>query len=371
MNIPICKPVLGSSEIKAVTLVLRSGMLAQGPKVKELEGAFAGYCGTRFAVAFNSGTAALHAALYALGIGEGDEVITSPFTFVASANPIIMQNAKVVFADISEKDFNLDPQQVEQKITSHTKAILPIDLYGQIYNYPAMKLLADHHGLKMIEDACQAIGAEQKGKKAGTFGEAAAFSLYATKNIMCGEGGTVTTNDEEIAERCKRFRHHGQSEQTRYEYWDLGYNYRMTDVHAAIALEQLKKVDILNGKRIRNAKKLNQGLKGIRGVIIPEVKEGEKHVFHQYTIRINEEFDSTREELMAYLKEKGIGYGVYYPKPLHLHPHFMNKGYKAGDFPVAEKMAKEVLSLPVHPSLTQENINYIIHTIRAYAEQGK
>lgn len=365
--IQISKPIVGDEEIQGVNEVLRSGMLAQGPRVKELEEKFAQYCGAKHAIAMNSGTAAIHAGLYALDVKEGDEVITTPFTFVASANPILMLGAKVVFADISENDFNIDPEKIKEKITEKTRCILPVDLYGQICDSGKIKAIAEEHGLKIFEDACQAIGAEQDGKRAGSIFHAGAFSLYATKNIMCGEGGVVTTDDDEVAEKCRRFRHHGQSEKTRYEYWDLGYNYRLTDLQAAIAIPQLGRADQLNDKRIANAGKLSQGLSRIPGLILPGINPGNRHVFHQHTIRITEEAKFKREDLMSYLKEKGIGCGIYYPKPLHLHPHFAKFGYKEGDFPVAEKIAKEVLSLPVHPSLSDEDVNHIIETIRNYA----
>lgn len=365
--IPISKPIIGKEEIEAVVSVMKSGIIAQGPKTAQFEEEFARYCGTKYAVAFNSGTAAIHAGLYALGIHEGDEVITSPFTFVASANPILMQGAKVVFADISEDDFNLDPNEVAKKLTSNTKAILPIDLYGQIYDYESIKSLAKKHNLRILEDACQAVGAAYGDVKAGNFGDIGAFSLYATKNIMCGEGGVATMNDEELMEKCKRFRHHGQSEKTRYEYWDLGYNYRMADLNAAIALVQLMKVDQLNEKRRSNATILTAGLSDVRGLILPKVMPGRTHVFHQYTIRITEEFGSSRENLAEFLKEQGIGSNIYYPKPLHLHPHFSKLGYKEGDFPVAERLSKEVLSLPVHPSVTEEEIRLIVTKIQEFA----
>lgn len=363
-QINISKPIIEKEEIRAVNKVLRSGMIVQGPKTLELEKKFAKYCGTKYAVAFNSGTAALHAGLYALGIKEDDEVITTPFTFVATANPILMQGAKVIFADISEEDFNLDPQKVQKKITSKTKAIIPVDLYGQIYNYPEIKKIARAHNLKILEDACQAVGATYKKKKAGNFGDVSAFSLYATKNIMSGEGGLITTNSRLIQEKCRRFRHHGQSEQTHYLYHDLGYNYRMTDLAAAIALEQLKKVERFNQKRISNAQKLIQGLKDIPGLILPTIKKNYQHVFHQFTVRVTRGFKLNRDELINYLKKKGIICGIYYPKPLHLHPHFKRMGYKKGDFPVAEKVSGEVISLPVHPSLSSSDLDYILKVIK-------
>lgn len=367
--IKITQPIIEKEEIKAVNEVLLSGILAQGPKTAELEVKFAKYCGTRYAIAFNSGTAAIHAGLYSLGVSKDDEVITTPFTFVATANPIIMQGAKVVFADISLEDFNINPDEIKKKITKKTKAIIAVDLYGQIYDADINKI-AEKNNLKILEDACQAVGSQQNSKKAGAIGDVGAFSLYATKNIMSVEGGLLTTNNEEYAEKSKRFRHHGQSEQTRYEYWDLGYNYRTTDIAAAIALEQLKKVDKLNQIRIENARKLTEGLSQIKGLKLPTIKPGHKHVFHQYTIRITKEFGSSREELIEHLKKNGIGFGIYYPKPLHLHPHFSRLGYKEGDFPVAEKLAKEVISLPVHPKVIQKDIEYIIEIINNF-QRGK
>lgn len=366
--INVSRPIIGQEEINAVVSTMQSGIIVQGPKTIQLEKEFAKYCGTKYAVAFNSGTAAIHAGLYALGISEDDEVITSPFTFVASANPILMQNGRVVFADISEEDFNLDPKEVEKKVTKKTKAILPIDLYGQIFNYDAIKKTAKKNKLKILEDACQAVGAQQKGKKAGNFGDIGAFSLYATKNIMSGEGGMITTNNVSLMEKCKQFRHHGQSEKTRYEYWDIGYNYRTTDICASIGLIQLKKVEKFNSARIRNAQKLSVGLSEINGLIVPKIKPKNKHVFHQYTIRITRDCKITRDELLVKLKENEINCGVYYPKPLHLHPHFAKMGYRKGDFPVAEKIAKEVISLPVHPSLTEKEIEFIINKIKEFTK---
>lgn len=362
--ISVSKPIIGEEEISAVNKVLKSGNLAQGELVNKLEEEFAKYCGAKYAVAVNSGTAAIHAGLYALGITPGDEVITTPFTFVATANPILMLGAKVVFADISEKDFNINPEKIERKITNKTKAIIPVDLFGQLCDYEKIEEIAKNYNLNTLEDACQAIGARQNNRMAGNFGNVSVFSLYATKNITCGEGGMIVTNDKKIAEKCKIFRHHGQSEE-KYEYLDLGYNYRMTDLAATIALEQLKKLDEFNKKRQENANKLTGGLKDIKGIVTPKVNAGNAHAFNQYTIRVTGEFKITRDELIEVLSKKGVGSSIYYPKPLHLHAHFQKTGYKKGDFPVAEKVAKEVISLPVGPSLSKEEISYIIKTIQA------
>jgi len=359
--IHVAKPHVGKREKELVMEVLDSGILAQGPKVKFLEESFAKVCNTKHAIAVNSGTAALHASLYAAGIKPGDEVITVPFTFVATANPVIMQGAKLVFADIDEKTFNIDAKEVEKIITDKTRAIIAVDLYGQIFD-KEIRELAKKHDLKLIEDACQSIGATLDGKKAGSVGDLGCFSLYATKNIMSGEGGIITTDNDDHAELCRRFRHHGQSEQTRYEYHDLGYNYRMTDLHAALAIAQLERLDKFTETRIRNAKLYDGGL-NVKGIITPYVVPGSKHVYHQYTIRLDN-FKLTRDELLAKLKDNNVGAAVFYPKPLHLHPHFARLGYKPGDFPVSEKLAKEVMSLPVHPGVTEDDVKKIIQVIK-------
>lgn len=364
--IPLSKPLIEKEEIDAVVKVLESGMIAQGPKTKEFEENFAKYCGTKYAVAFSNGTTAIHSALYALGLKEGGEVITTPFTFVASANPVLMQGAKVVFADICEDDFCIDPEDIKRKVTENTKAIIPIDLYGQVYKYEEVKKIADEYGLKILEDACQAVGAEQNGKRAGNFGDVAAFSLYATKNITTAEGGMLVTNDEEIVRKSKMYRHHGQDEAVRYEYLDVGNNYRMTDIAAAIGVEQLKKIDRIIEIRNENAKHFSELLKGIKGLILPSITKNNTHVFHQYTIRITSEFGHSRDELMEFLKVNEIGCGVYYPKPLHMHKHFMAMGYKEGDFPVSEKISKEVLSLPVNPFVKKEDIEFIVEKIKEF-----
>ena len=347
--------------------VLESGNLAQGDVVKQFEEEFASFCGVKYAVAVNSGTAALHSAIHALGIGKGDEVITVPFTFAASANPIIMEGAKPVFVDVKPNYFNIDVDKIEEKITNKTKAILYVDLYGQPANYDKIAKIAKKHKLFVIEDACQAHGAKIGDRFAGSFGDIACFSFYATKNMACGEGGMITTNNEEYAELCKRFRHHGQSEKTRYEYVDLGYNYRLTNVLAAIGLAQLRKLPGFTKKRIANANKLSKGLEGLPGITVPKLLPGAKHVFHQYTIICDNKIIK-RDELLKYLRSKGIGAGIYYPKPLHLHPHFAKLGYKEGDFPVSEMLAKSVLSLPIHPSLSDSDINLIIDTIKEFYE---
>lgn len=367
--IPVSKPLIEDEEINAVVEVLKSGMIAQGPKTKEFEEMFAKYCGTKHAIAFSNGTTAIHAGVIASDFKDGDEAITVPFTFVATANPVLMERGKVVFVDISEDDFCIDPSKVEEKVTDKTKLIIPVDLYGQVYKYEEIKKIADKNDIKILEDACQAVGAERNGKKAGDFGDLAAFSLYATKNITTGEGGMLTTNDDEIARRAKMYRHHGQDEAVRYEYLAVGHNYRMTDIAAAIGVEQMKKIDRIIQARVTNATKLSEGLKSVKGIITPKIMDGNTHVYHQYTIRITEEYGHSRDELLEYLKENEIGSGVYYPKPLHMHEHFKKMGYKEGDFPVSEKLSKQVLSLPVNPFVTAEDIEKIVEKIVQFAKK--
>tara|TARA_Y100000294_G_scaffold126480_1_gene117929 strand:+ start:557 stop:1654 length:1098 start_codon:yes stop_codon:yes gene_type:complete len=358
--IPIAKPFIGNEETEAVNKVLKSGIIAQGSRVANLEEKFAQLCSTKYAVAVNSGTAALHASLKAAGVGQGDEVITTPFTFIATANTILMQNAKPIFTDVMEDTFNINPKEIKDKVTGKTKAIVAVDLYGHLCDYDEINKIRKNK-IPVIEDACQAVNAEHKGKKAGSFGDMAAFSFYATKNITCGEGGMVTTDNKDYAENIKLFRQHGRSKMSAYEYVNLGYNYRMTDISAAILLEQIKKIELITEKRIENAAYLSEGLGRIKGIKIPIVKKDFKHVFNQYTIKIEDNFKLERDDLIVHLNKKGVSSAVYYPKPLHLCEHFRKLGYKEGDFPVAEKLSRQVLSLPVHPHVTKEQMDLIIN----------
>ena len=359
--INIAKPIIEEEEVEAATMVLKSGAIAQGPKVEAFEEAFASFIGTRYAIAVNSGTAALHTALLALGVGDGDEVITSSFTFISTANSILFTGAKPVFADIEEQSFNIDPLKILEKITPRTKAIIPVHLYGQPCDMNRVMNIAKAHSLAVIEDACQAHGAEYKGKKAGSFG-IGCFSFYPTKNMITGEGGMITTNDKNIAESARMIRNHGQKE--RYLHDILGYNYRMTDLAAAIGICQLKKLPQLNDKRIQNANTLTKGLNGITGLILPSTQPNTKHVFHQYTVRVTECFGMSRDELREKLKGKGIDTRIYYPLPIHKQPFYQKLGYNEY-LPNSENAAREVFSLPVHPSLTEEDLEFIVQALQS------
>ncbi|MCI7291570.1 MAG: DegT/DnrJ/EryC1/StrS family aminotransferase [Methanobrevibacter woesei] len=358
IKVPIAKPIIGEEEIENVVEVLKSGMIAQGPKVMEFEEKFANWIGAKYGIATNSGTSALHVALLACGIGEGDEVITTPFTFIASGNAIVYTGATPVFADIDLDTYTIDPDKIEDLITDKTKAILPVQLYGQAADMDKIREIAEKHDLKIIEDAAQAHGAEYNGEKVGTLGDMACFSFYPTKNMTTSEGGMITTDDEELAKKAQMFRAHGASE--RYHHDEIGYNFRMTDIAAAIGLAQLKVIDEFNDKRISNADYLNEQLKDIEGIVTPKSPDNYKHVYHQYTIRVEK---GNRDDWVEFLTNKGIGTGIHYPIPLYNQPIYKKLGIE-GDCPLAEKAADNVISLPVHPSLTKEDLNLVVDAVK-------
>lgn len=357
--IPIAKPLIGNEEKQAVLEVLDSGILSQGPRVQAFEEAFAEMCGVRYAIATSSGTTALHIALLAHGIGPGDEVITSPFTFIASANCALYVGARPVFVDIDPRTFNLDPAQIEAAITPRTKAIIPVHLYGLPCDMDPIMEIAQKYGLAVIEDACQAHGAKYKGRHVGSFGTGV-FSFYPTKNITSGEGGMIATNDPKIAEKCRIIRQHGARQ--RYYHDELGFNFRMTDIHAAIGLAQLLKLEQFNQIRQAHARYLTEHL---RGVVTPYVPPDRTHVFHQYTVRVP---SGKRDALRTFLQERGIGSEVYYPLPIHQQRLYRELGYD-GHFPEAERAAQEVLSLPVHPALSPSDLEAIVAAVNEFAER--
>ena len=358
IKVPIAKPIIGDEEIENVVEVLKSGMIAQGPKVEEFEERFAEWVGAEYGIAVNSGTAALHVALLSCGIGEGDEVITTPFTFIASGNSILYTGAKPVFADIDLKTYTINPDSIEDLITENTKAILPVQLYGQSADMEKINDIAEKYGLTVIEDAAQAHGATCNGEKVGSIGDMACFSFYPTKNMTTSEGGIITTNDEELAENARVFRAHGAS--VRYHHDEIGYNFRMTDISAAIGLAQLDKIDEFNDKRIANAAYLNEGLKDVDGVITPYCADGSKHVYHQYTIRVEK---GDRDEWVDLINDCGVGTGIHYPIPLYNQPVYRSLGIE-GNCPNAELAADNVISLPVHPSLTKEDLDLVIEAVK-------
>lgn len=364
MKINIASPQIGKEEIKAVTEVMKSGMLAQGPKVLEFEEKFAKFIGTKYAVATSSGTTALEVALRAYGIGEGDEVITTPFTFIASANAILYTGARPVFVDIDPETFNIDPDLIEKAITKKTKAILPVHLYGSACDMTKIMAIAKKHKLAVIEDACQSHGSMWKEKKTGSFGTGA-FSLYPTKNMTVGEGGMLTTDDKAVYEQALLIRAHGSK--VRYYHDILGYNYRMTDMEGAIGTEQLKKLPKFNKARQANAKFLNKELGKLAGIIVPEMPKNVTHVYHQYTIRVTSDFKLKRDEVLKTLTDASIGTAVFYPLPLNRQKIYADLGYKPNT-PIADEVSEQVLSLPVHPGLKKSDLDFIVKTFKGMAK---
>jgi len=357
-KVRMAQPMLGEEEKRAVLAVIESGQLSQGPVVADFEARFAAWCGAKHAVAVSSGTAGLHLALLAHGIGPGDEVITSAFTFIASANAALFVGARPVFVDVDPETFNLDPALIEAAITPRTRAILPIHLYGYPAAMPELDAIARRHGLLLIEDACQAHGATINGRKAGTFGASAVFSLYPTKNMMAGEGGLITTGDDAVAERLRMLRSHGASRT--YEHEMLGYNFRLSDLHAAIGRVQLSRLEGFNAARRHNADVLTEGLTGLSGIALPVEHPGYQHVFHQYTVRV----PGRRDELQRKLAERDVESRVYYPKPVHRQPQYVRLGYDSVRLPVSERLSQDVLSLPVHPGLNDDDLLRVIEAVR-------
>ncbi len=352
--IPISVPLLGEEEKQAVLEVIDSKRLAQGPRVEAFEKAFAELCGVKHAVATSSGTTALQTAVMALNIGPGDEVITTPFTFIASANAVLFAGAKPVFVDIDARTYNIDPCLIEAAITRRTKAILPVHLFGNPCDMQTIMEIAARHNLVVIEDACQAHGATVDGRSVGSFGTGC-FSFYPTKNITTAEGGILTTDDNELADRARLIRSHGQRE--RYYHETLGFNFRMTEIQAAIGLVQLGKLEQYTAARRSNAAYLSGRL---TGVVVPYVAPGCGHVYHQYTIRVPD----GRDRLAEVLRQRGIATGVYYPLPVHQQLVYKRLGY-TDQLPAAERASKEVLSLPVHPALRQDDLDRIVEGVNS------
>ena len=359
MQIPVARPVIGPEEVAAVSEVLQSGMLAQGERVAELESKFAAYCGAAQGIAVNNGTAALHAALLACGIGPGDEVIVPAFSFIATATAVSMCGARPVFADVDEETFNIRPDQVKERITPKTKAVIGVHLFGQPFDAEPVQEICEVHSLVLIEDAAQAHGAVYHGTKVGNLGKCGCFSFYATKNMITGEGGMVTTSDKVTADKLRLIVNHGQSE--KYLHTVLGYNYRMTDIAAAIGIVQLKKLDKFNLRRKKNAEYYAANLTA-KGLVKPKVADNVQHVYHQYVVRLTEEFPLSRQAFMDYLKAKGIGSAVHYPIPIHRQPLYAPVA-EPDPCPVATKLAGTVLSLPVHPSLDTKDLAAVCEAV--------
>jgi perosamine synthetase len=359
ITIPVAKPEAGEEEIRAVSAVLKSGMFAQGPVVRQFENEFAALCNTRHAIAVNNGTAALHAALALTGIHAGDEVIVPTFSFFATASCVSMCGGKPVFVDVDEHTFGIDPTRVNEAITKKTKAVIGVHLFGQPFDVQPVQEICDDHKIPLIEDAAQAHGALYRNKPVGSLGKVGCFSFYPTKNMTTGEGGIITTNDDHYASVIRQFINHGQSE--KYLHTMIGYNYRMTDIGAAIGREQLQKLAGFNARREENARYLSSHIRH-SGILTPRCMPDVQHVFHQYVLRVLPDFPLKRSELVTLLAEKGIGTAIHYPIPIHQQPVYRNE-HDTPSCPVAERLSGEVLSLPVHPNVTASMLGVICNAI--------
>jgi dTDP-4-amino-4,6-dideoxygalactose transaminase len=348
----------------AVESVVDSGAFILGPKVAELESFFANYIGTKHAIAVASGTDALHLALRSINIKEGDEVITTPFTFVATVDAIVYCGARPVFVDIEPNTFNINPDLIKKSITNKTKALIPVHLYGQSSDMADICDICAKNNCKIVEDCAQAIGAEYNQHKVGSIGDIGCFSFFPTKNLGCfGDGGIAATNNDAIAENLRMFRAHGSRRPYHYDF--IGFNSRLDSLQAAILLVRFKYLEEWTRRRRHNANLYHKHLKEIKEIALPYELPNGKHVFNQFTVRIRE-----RDELFEYLKTKGIGSMVYYPLSLHLQKAFSYLGYKKGDFPEAEKAQDQVLSLPIFPELTNLEILEVCKELKNFYGQS-
>ncbi len=359
-SIPIARPSIGEEEIRAVEAVLRSGMLVQGEAVARFEDEFSAYIGSGAGVAVSNGTVALDLALKGLSLEPGSEVITPAFTFIATANVALYQGLRPRFADVDPRTFNIDPEDLAERITPRTKAVIGVHLYGQPFDLDAVSEICEDRGLHLIEDCAQAHGAELNGKKVGSYATGC-FSFYPTKNMTTGEGGMITTDDPELGIRLRLLRNHGDL--GKYNHVVLGYNYRMTNIQGALGLVQLKRLEKFIRQREKNAQALDQGLK-VEGITTPYKAPGARHVYNQYVVRVEEEFPFGREELMARLQKAGIATAVHYPKPVYEQPLYRELGLDRGvSCPVAEEVSARVMSLPVYPDLGSDDLSRIIQTM--------
>lgn len=370
--IPYGRQSINEDDIKAVEEVLKSDFLTTGPKIAEFERKFADYVGAKYAVAVSNGTAALHIACMAAGIGEGDEVITTPITFAASANCALYCGATPVFADIDPVTYNISPESVESHVTERTKAIIPVHYTGQACDMDAIHKIADRYNLIVIEDAAHAVGAEYKGKKIGSLSDMTEFSFHPVKHITCGEGGIVTTNREDLYEKLKLFRTHGITREEKflhkvdgpwyYEQIDLGYNYRITDIQAALGISQLGRIDKFLEKRKKIAAKYDEAFKNFDGIEIPKQAEYSNSAYHLYVIKVDK---SIRKALFEYLRANNIGVNVHYI-PVYTFPYYREHGYENVKCENAEKLYESIISIPIYYDLSDEEQDYVIDKIKEF-----
>ncbi|MBI5228646.1 DegT/DnrJ/EryC1/StrS family aminotransferase [Candidatus Micrarchaeota archaeon] len=364
-HIPIGKPLLGVEEIRSVLKVLESGVLSVpstsgGPMIQAFEKTLAEYVRCKHAIAVNSGTSALSVSLMALGVKAGDEVIVPSFTYGATANTVLLLGAKPLFIDIDPKTYNMDPDLIEAKITGRTKAIVPVHLFGLCADMDLINEIAAIHGLHVIEDAAQALGSEYKGKKAGNLGDVGCFSFYPGKVMTTGEGGAITTNNDELALRMRMIRNHGQEKA--YEFAVLGSNYRMPEMEAAIGVEQLKKLPSFLEARRNNARRLGETLQFVSSLTLPFENELFKHNWYLYTIKLDASID--RDTVVQKLNADGIEARVYYSAPVHTTPLYRRLGFATEHLPFTMEASKSIFSLPVHPGVSPQDVDFMTGAVK-------
>jgi len=374
--IPYGSQWIDDQDIEAVTETLKSDYLTTGPKIKEFEDKFADYVDAKYAVAIANGTAALHAATYAAGIKKGDEVITTPLTFAATANSVLYQDATPVFADIDPEIYNIDPESIKEKVTDKTKAIIPVHYTGQPCEMDEIKEVATENDLIIIEDGAHAVGATYKDQKIGSIGDMTTFSFHPVKNMTTGEGGMITTDSKALYNKLMKFRTHGitkdELEYTNkshgswyHEQQELGYNYRITDIQAALGITQLKKLDKFLARRREIVSKYNQEFKDIEGLIIPEQLENTNSAWHIYVLQLElEKLTTDRKEIFKALREKNLGVNVHYI-PVYFHPYYQSLGYQKGICPKAERLYERIITIPLYPKMTDQQVDEVIRRIKS------
>lgn len=377
--LPYCLPIIGDDEINEVIETLKSGWITTGPKTQKFEEMFKEYIGSKYAIALSSCTAGLHLSLVAYGIGEGDEVITSPFTFASTANVIVHQRAKPVFVDIDRETYNIDPEKIEDKISDKTKAIMPVHYAGQPCEMDKIIKIAREYKIAVLEDAAHAVGSEYKGQKIGTIGDITSFSFYVTKNMTTAEGGMVTTDKEELANDIRIWRLHGMSKGAwkRYSskgswYYEIlfpGYKYNMTDIQASLGIHQLSKLEDFLRAREKLAKKYTKAFSDMPEIVEPSVKKHMRHAWHLYPVQVNTDLLRTnRDKFIEALRAENIGTSVHFI-PLHRHPFYQKTfGFKRGDFPVADHIYERIVSLPLYPRMSMDDLDDVVKAVKKIVE---
>ncbi len=366
MEIPLARPDLTQREVDAVVDVLKGDRLSLGPKLPEFEQRFAEYCGTRHAIACSSGTAALHMVVRAMGIGPGDEVITTPFSFIASSNCILFERAAPVFADVDAETWNIDPQAVAATVSERTRAIIPVDVFGQIADFDPIRAIADRRGLRLIEDSCEALGGRHKGRMAGTLGDAGVFGFYPNKQITTGEGGMIITDDDVLAAECRSLRNQGRGPDGGWlAHERLGYNFRLADINCALGIVQLSRIDEILTGRARVAEMYLARLADEPRISVQRILPDCRISWFVFVVRLNDEYSQAdRDRFLTVLREKGIGCNNYFV-PIHLQPFYREQfGFKEGDFPICEALAARTIALPFHARLTEADVERVVRELK-------